>query len=111
MKTIERCKKGIIGIGTFLLTIPTKVFAVGLDITPQPAYGVDYPNVARIRPIVAIWRIVKTFIIPVALVIGLIIYFKKSKSSKKKKIIVTLITIAITALIYFIANKIIYELY
>ncbi len=111
MKVIERLKKGLIGIGAFLLTVPTKVFAVDLDMMIQPAYGVVDPGVIRIRHIVVIWRIAKKFIIPIVLVIGLIIYFKKSKSSKKKKTVVTVITIVITALIYFILNKVIYNLY
>lgn len=110
MKIVERIKKGLIGIGAFLLTLPTKVFAVDLDMMVQPAYGVDYPNVARIRPIVVIWRIAKTFIIPIALLIGLIIYYKKSKSSTKKKVLVTIGIIAITAILYFVINYIINNL-
>ena len=45
MKIGERIKKGLIGMGTFLLTIPTKVFAVGIDIDRTPIlYGMPEPN-------------------------------------------------------------------
>ena len=104
MKIVERIKKGLTGIGAFLLTIPAKVFAIEID-PPAALYGVPSPRVVDI-----IWTIAKFFIIPIALLIGLIIYFKKSKSSKKKKILVTIGIIAITAILYFVINKIIYEL-
>ena len=42
MKLVERIKKGLTGIGAFLLTIPTKVFAVGKDIVPL--YGIPEPD-------------------------------------------------------------------
>lgn len=110
MKVVERIKKGLIGLGAFLLTIPTKVFAVDLDMI-QPEYGVYEPEpIIRNNLINAIWNIGRMFIIPIALLIGIIIYLKKSKSSKKKKILVTIGIIAITAILYFVINKIIYEL-
>ena len=52
----------------------------------------------------------KQFIIPIALLIGIIIYLKKSKSSKRRKIITALITIGIVATLDFIINYIIYNL-
>ena len=118
MKIIERLKKGLIGIGAFLLTIPTKVFALqDSKIVSVALYGIQKPDfsicqaeygVPRTRPILTIWRVARTFIIPIALLIGLIVYFKKSKSSIKKKILVTIVSVAITVILYFVVNKIIY---
>ena len=106
MKIVERIKKGLTGIGTFLLTIPAKVFAIGIsdELQPVPMYGVPSSRVVDI-----IWTIAKFFIIPIALLIGLIIYFKKSTSSTKKKVLITIGIITITAILYFVINKIIYE--
>ena len=105
MKIVERIKKGLTGIGTFLLTIPAKVFAMEIIESPPVAlYGVPSPRVVDI-----IWTIAKFFIIPIALLIGLIIYFKKSTSSTKKKVLITIGIITITAILYFVINKIIYE--
>ncbi len=101
MKMFEKLKKGLIGIGIFLLSIPTKVFAAidnRHDI--QPLYGVTEPD-----PLEEIWNIGKIFIIPVALLIGLIIYLKKSKGSKKKKILVTIEIIFIIVIIFFVAYE------
>ena len=112
MKIGERIKKGLIGMGTFLLTIPTKVFAVGIDIDRTPIlYGMPEPNPEPESLILKnILNICRIAVIPLALIIGIVIYLKKSKSSTKKEILVTLGIVALTALIYFIINKIIYEL-
>lgn len=104
MKMFEKLKKGLIGIGIFLLSIPTKVFATMEEMydlyKPQPLYGVTEPD-----PLEEIWNIGKIFIIPVALLIGLIIYLKKSKGSKKKKILVTIEIIFIIVIIFFVAYE------
>ena len=106
MKVIERLKKGLIGIGTFLLTIPTKVFAIDhMDITPM--YGIPDPEPVKNNFINSVWNVCRMFIIPIALLIGIILYLKKSKSSKKRKIITVLITIGIVAILYFVINYII----
>ena len=109
MKLIERIKKDLIGLGTFLLTTSTKVFAKD-SWEIQPDYGVY--NVKEIPVNTSlkykIWNICRIYVIPIVLLIGILIYFKKSKSSKKKKILVTIGIISITAILYFIINKIIY---
>lgn len=112
-KFISKIKKVIVAIVLAITSFPNKIFAVinpsALDIQdlygpPQVAlYGVARP------PSIGIWKIARTFIIPIALLIGLIIYFKKGKSSKKKKILVTIGIIVITVILYFVVNKIIYE--
>ena len=104
-KLVNGFKKIFLMLGTFCISIYSKVFAVDIA-ADQILYGVVKPN-----PVKVIFKIAKVFVIPVALIVGLLIYFKKSKSSKKKKLLVTLGIIAITAILYFIVNKIIYELY
>lgn len=106
MKIVERIEKGLIGIGAFLLTIPTKVFAIDyMDI--QPMYGIQEPEPVRSNLVNSIWNICRMFIIPIALLIGIIIYLKKSKSSKKRKIITVLITISIVVILCLLVNYII----
>ena len=114
-KIILKVKKVLIAIVLAIISFPNKIFAAinpsALDI--QDLYGpppVSLYGVARPNTVTIIWRIARTFIIPIALLIGLIIYFKKSKGSKKKKILITIGIIAITAILYFVVNKIIYEL-
>lgn len=110
MKILSKLKSVIVGAGIGILTFANKVFAISpmnmIELDTVALYGVAKPN-----PVKVIFKIAKVFVIPVALIVGLLIYFKKSKSSKKKKLLVTLGIIAITAILYFIVNKIIYELY
>ena len=72
----------------------------------QPDYGVVLGP--RQSAITTILKIVKFFIISIAIFIGLITYLKKSKSSKKIKILVTIGIIAITAILYVVINKLAY---
>ena len=114
-RLVSKIKKIVISIITAIMYFPNKIFAVGnpIEIRPDILYGVPqdlYGVPSSPQPIPIIWRVARTFIIPIALLIGLMIYFKKSKSSTKKKILVTIGIIAITAILYFVVNKIIYEL-
>ena len=105
MKKIERLKKGLTGIGTFLLTIPTKVFAAQDVETMQDLYGP--PPSANQGILTNILKIARVCIIPIAALIGLIVYFKKSKSSKKTKILVTIGIICIAVILFLVINDII----
>ncbi len=113
-KFISKVKKVIVAIVLAIISFPNKIFAAinssASDIQ-QDLYGPALYGPARPSTVTILWRIARTFIIPIALLIGLIIYFKKSKSSKKKKILVTIGIIALTVILYFVINKIIYELY
>ena len=77
----------------------------------QPMYGVplepDLYGVPRPNEIPMLWKIAKGFIVPLAFIIGMIIYFKKSSSPKFKKIITVVIMLAIVILICFGINYII----
>ena len=96
----ERIKKGLIGLGVFLLTIPAIAFAI--DRTPI-LYGMPAPNPKPtiLKNILDICRIA---VIPLALIIGIVIYLKKSRSGKKRKIITVLIIIGIVMILYFVIN-------
>lgn len=108
MKIVERIKKGLIGLGAFLLLLPSKVFAISDSMMRiSPMYGIQEPEPVRNNLINSIWNICRMFIIPIALLIGIIIYLKKGKSSKKRKIITVLITIGIVAILYLVINYII----
>ncbi len=111
MKLLSKVKKGLIGIGLFLLTFPKKIFATSVQNIieggkqylygppTEALYGVYDPS-----PTSIIWTIAKIFVIPVALVIGLIIYFKKSKSPTKKKVLIAILSIAIIVAVYIVGN-------
>ena len=109
MKIVERIKKGLIGLGAFLLTIPTKVFAVGIDFDRTPIlYGMPEPNPEPESLILKnILNICRIAVIPLALIIGIVIYLKKSKSSQKRKIITVINLVAIVLALYFIISYII----
>ena len=114
MKLVERIKKVIITIVLAIISFPNKIFA---KFDPSSVdYYIQYPDISDYGvvkspgPAETIWRIARNFIIPIALLIGLIVYFKKSKSSTKKKILVTLGIIALVTLLYFVVNKIIVNL-
>ena len=107
-KIIKGFKQICLMLVTFCMSMYTKVMAASMPL--QPAYGVpqqDLYGVPRADTIPMFWKILRSFIIPIAFVIGIIIYFKKSKSSKGKKILMTLIFLAILVLILWGINYII----
>ena len=70
------------------MILPKKIFAV----EPKEytiRYAQQYTEVLYgVRsPINSIWNISKIFIIPLALIIGFIIYFKKVKAQQKEKLL------------------------
>ncbi len=104
--------KGIIGgIGVGILAFANKIYAVPLNIINQAGMIETVYGIPRPSPIKVIIKVSQVFIIPIAMLIGLLVYFKKSKSSKKKKILVILGIIIIAIVFYFIVNKIMYELF
>lgn len=113
MKIISKIKKLIISVGIAIISFPNRIFAIDISqiqdlYGPPPVslYGIPNPT----NPIRIIWKISKFFVIPLALLIGLIIYFKKSKSTKKKKIFVSAIAIICTIIIILIINNLIYNI-
>ena len=90
-------KKIAVTILLFFTTVYTKVLAYE-RIMPQPLYGVDPPEAETEPIIVSAWKILRWTLIPIAFIIGAIIYFKKSKSSTTKKVIIILIALVILVL-------------
>lgn len=112
---MKKIKKVLMSISLFFIGITTKVLAEA-DSEISTMYGVpkdqvlygpprnDYIDPDRIPGVdpdnasvlLNAWNIVAKFFIPFILLIGLIVYFKKSKSSFKKKIIVSIVLILVT---------------
>ncbi|MBQ3145012.1 MAG: hypothetical protein IJB90_00175 [Clostridia bacterium] len=114
-KVINLVKKFFLIVGTFLISVYTKVFAMESPYftTIQPVYGIpmepDLYGVPRPNEIPMLWKIARGFIVPLAFIMGIIIYFKKSSSSKAKKIITIFVTLIIVILVclginYFITR-------
>lgn len=101
-KILKILKKALITVGTFFITLPTKVFARTSEI-PDILYGIPAPKNDVHLPRI-MWNVSKVILIPLALIIGLIIYFIKSKKSLKNKIIISIIVIIMVTLIVVIAD-------
>ena len=101
---LNKIKKIIIGVGLFLYTLPSKMLAYSNSIVDiQPLYAPKQSQEDLIyESNMWKWKIFQLILLPIILLIGLVIYIKKSKSSKKRKIIISIITIVIIALIYII---------
>lgn len=110
MKLLEKIKKGMMGIGGFLLMIPTKVLAMPVDdaMIHMPLYG---PPKEPPKPslIEIVWKVVTNLLFPIVLLIGIIIYFKKVKDSKKNRIILSIGIVLLIILLYFSISAIIVE--
>lgn len=105
---MKKLKKITLMIVTFIVTIPSKVF--GKALSDETLYGVVNP-IDQVDPPQEInflkfnWPgLLRLFAIPIILLIGSFIYFKKSKKDKKIKLIVTTI-ILILALLYILIFK------
>ena len=107
MKLLDKIKKILTKICAFLLMIPTKVSAREIEVLYGPPPTSAVYGVYRPSPLTIIWKIARTFVIPIALLTGLIIYLKKSKSSKKRKIITVFVTISIVVILCLLVNYII----
>lgn len=117
---MKKIKKILMAIPLFIIGISTKVLAIA-DSQMSTMYGVpkdqvlygpprnDYLDPNQIPGVNSgnasnVWEIVSKFCIPFILLIGIIIYFKKSKSSMKKKLIISILTILIVFVICFGIN-------
>ena len=103
---IKKVRKVLIVIGTFLITLPTKIKAAidpnSIDRDQSVLYGVPenpVPNTGM-----TLLNIFKYITFLVALVIGIIVYIKKSKSSKSKKILIALSIIVISIFIFVLLD-------
>ena len=86
------------------MTLPRKVFGA-LTVGNQTDYGVELYKPSD--TVVTIWKICKYFLIPLMIIIGTIIYWKKSKVETKKKVMRVIITILLVIALGSIIEKII----
>ena len=101
-KTLGKIKKIFIMIEAFFLSICSKVFAVQITQNDvRTLYGVPtLPILEKDQVVIAkIWNIMHSFVIPLVLLIGAIIYLRKSPKSLKRKIIKIAIIVILTILI------------
>lgn len=101
-KTLGKIKKIFIMIEAFFLSICSKVFAVQMTQNDvRTLYGVPtLPILEKDQVVIAkIWNIMHSFVIPLVLLIGAIIYLRKSPKSLKRKIIKIAIIVILTILI------------
>jgi len=100
-KIFQRIKKVIIAIGLAIISIPNKIQAAFIDLDIKPTsnsvaalYGIPRTKTSYIY----------SYMAPIALMIGLIVYCCKSKSNLKRKIIIAIISIAVAIGLYFLAE-------
>ena len=101
-KILGKIKKVFIMIEAFFLSICSKVFAVQMTQNDvRTLYGVPtLPILEKDQVVIAkIWNIMHSFVIPLILLIGSIIYLRKSPKSLKRKIIKIAIIVILTILI------------
>lgn len=101
-KILGKIKKVFIMIEAFFLSICSKVFAVQMTQNDvRTLYGVPtLPILEKNQVVIAkIWNIMHSFVIPLILLIGSIIYLRKSPKSLKRKIIKIAIIVILTILI------------
>lgn len=102
MKVLSKLKKVVMGIGTFIIALPVKIYAV-LDYKYQILYGPaqeDY-GIPKEEPN-AILGIIRILIVPILLLIGLIAIIKNKKMSKTSKIIMGVVATIIAIVIFLI---------
>lgn len=95
---MKKLKKIFVSIVTFIITIPSKVFGASRDISVS-LYAVEKPQIEPTPYSKFNWLgFFQLFAIPVILLIGSFIYFKKSNKSKKIKLIVVVIILLLVLL-------------
>ena len=106
MKIKEMFKKITAGIGVFLATVTSKVFAAfDLESHIEPEYGIPTPSpkIPNTPFYVPLLNFLQIITIPIIIILGIIIFVKKRKNQKIQIFKVVLIT----AIIIFIIASII----
>lgn len=94
---MKKLKKIFVSIVTSIITIPSKVFGAPTDMVSL--YAVEKPSIEPTPYSKFNWLgFLQLFAIPVILLIGSFIYFKKSNKSKKIKLIVVVIILLLILL-------------
>ena len=104
-KILKKLKTAFMLVISFFIALPVKLFAADNDMNnTQMLYGP--PQKISHEDPVSFFEIFIKFIsfvfIPVAVIVGIIIYFKKSKSQLKVKILITVGILIILTLLYII---------
>lgn len=108
MKIIKKIRNIFIMTGLFIISVCSKARAAlaPVDEGFVPAtYAPDRPP----SKLSILYEIFKLLIIPIAIIIGLITYYKKSKNNKYKKLIkilVGIIIVIMVGLIIYYINKV-----
>lgn len=102
-KIFKKMYKILMTFGILLVSIKNKVLALTSDyeidvgkFEGAPAYGIDY------TPKIDYIKIVSFIAIPIFWIIGIIVYWKKSKEEKKEKIKVLIIVNIIVIILILI---------
>ena len=106
-KILKKLKTAFMLVLSFFITLPVKLFAANNDMDMQELYGPPPKSLSHNDPAdISFFEIFIKFIsfvfIPVAVIVGLIIYFKKSKSQLKVKILITVGILIILTILYII---------
>lgn len=112
-KILKKMYKILMALGILLITIKNRVFAVHIT----PAYGIDYVEPRKIDEIRKIalnldyGKIISCIAIPILWLIGVFVYWNKSKKDKKKKIkVLAIMTFSIIAIMLIIVGIIIFKM-
>lgn len=105
-------KKSISKIKKILFTILLTIEGVQNKVLGYtPLYGVQKVKDDKSETIQNVWGVFSCIVIPIVLLIGLIVYFKKSKSSLKKKIIISILVTIFIIILCFIVNYMVKEFF
>ena len=100
-KIINKLKKVFMGVSSFLILLPIKVYA---EIRPDDLGQALYAPPPEENKTISVLKFILTYFrlicMPVILVVGLVIYIKKSEAKRRKKIVVLMITILIYIFIW-----------
>lgn len=102
---MKRLKKIMISMGVSILIMWTKVLAMSGEIlSGQVLYGVMEPmyGVARGPRAFDIFAIIAKILIPIAFLVGIIAYIKKSRSNTTIKLIVSILLALVLGFIYYL---------
>ncbi len=95
MKRMKKVKKMIMSIAIAIMLLPGKIVQAIAETGVEPS-NVNRDVYDGVLPLSSrIWFIAKIYLMPLALIIGLIIYFKKSKNTTKRKIITIILVLLI----------------
>lgn len=94
---MKKVKKVVASIIAFFTALPVKVLSTYTSLQPQIDYGIPRQELGNRTELY--WNIVKIFVIPITLLLGLLIYVKRKPESKIKKFLPAIITLIFSPLI------------